>query len=191
MFFPFKLNLPIFKKLQHKPVSHRFVLRSLMIVLFLMVGVQIAHQLKTYSINSLSSKEVDNTLYVSIFKGIEIDEVIHVLQLNDTISKRKVEGKHIVYILPADMYISELPMQEPDKQYNHMRYHDYDFTKLKVVYTKPMGEKLLKGDHVLFNTKQLIPLREIRLDIDRHVILSIQHLNMEQINYKNIPQPVF
>lgn len=169
---------------------------------FLIAGaLKLGNQLKKFSINALHSQNEKDEIYVSIFELNE-DQIrtISEIAINDRHVREMLEGscgkeyKRINYILPADMYISEIPMIRHDYVSCHVYNNQYNISKYKIVYSVARmndGKEVKDGRDILFCTMALDPLAEVWVDINSKKVIRFVSIPATTMRYKNIPEPVF
>ena len=198
MFLPFKIfpsRLSSSKKLS-LPV--KIILTALFYFSLTALSVQAADLLKRASIDMLYSYNSGNTLYISIFESNEekIKRIVEVADNNYKISSIKqaeVNTFYINYILPSDMYLSEVPMLKPGNASIHVFQRNYSPDKIKVIFNKAVYNKgyKIQKDNVLFNSLSLEPVAEVWMDPVNNRIVKIIELSGKEVRYKNIPEPLF
>ena len=169
-------------------------------VLSLTAALQTAKLIKKASISSLYSGYEKNTVYLSIYKmpETEMDGIISALNKNREIRNalekyNNENARFINYILPADMYISEIPMMKPENALCHVYTSSYSDI-YKIVYTTakfPVPFKSEGKKDVLFNTAGLNPVIEVRYDKNSNRISDVLLLPAAVSRYENTPEPVF
>ncbi|MFO7445717.1 MAG: isoprenylcysteine carboxylmethyltransferase family protein [Ignavibacteriaceae bacterium] len=198
MFLPVKIPyLKIFPNF--KPgIKGKTILVSALYLFILFSSIQFADFLKKHSINSLYTIDTGKGLFLSVFKKNpnEIKQVIDLINSNElagSISGKSRSNKFINYILPTDMYISEIPMVKLENAGNHIVKSEYTSDKIKVILTEAMikNKKNVKGADILYNVISLKPEAEIWIDLNTKSIIKSFRLNSSNIRYKNIPEPVF
>jgi hypothetical protein len=100
---------------------------------------------------------------------------------------------YINYILPSDLYISEIPMKKIDGvDCDHFLQRDYSGSTFKIIFTKAeiRNNRSVEGKLILLNTLKRAPLLEVRIDIVQNRIIEIADPSTE-MNYGNIPMPIF
>lgn len=193
MFLPVKFNLRFSK-------SKKSILLAGFFILAILGAILAGKYLKHASIASLHSKYEKNSVYISISEitDLQINKIVKSI-LNDneiqTILNKYTDTnvKLINYILPLDMYISEIPMIKPENESCHVFTSSHS-TMYKVVYTKakfPTDITLKDNTDILYYTTRLEPLIEVWYDMERNKILKKMELPVTASRYKNIPEPIF
>ena len=189
MFLPF-FNIPY-------PKKQKALFLIVLYILVLFVALQTGRYIKHSSIASLYSECEGKATYVSIFKmpANQMNTIVATLNKNEKIRNLLKEQENellISYILPTDMYISEIPMVKPQNENCHVYNSRYSIN-CKIVYTQaklPNG-KVKDENDALFNAIQLYPLIEAWYDIRTKTITKIIELPASSIQYKNTPEPIF
>lgn len=189
MFFPFRFKPFSDFRLKFKPV-----LAIGLYILLLSGSFLIANGLKKISISNLYLQQDGKNTYLSILsdKETNLEELIELGKNSnqvDSFLKGNIE-KLVTYVLPTDMYISEIPMQAPKEVYSHVSGHKYDNRYYKLVYTKANLRFKDKKDIGLQNALSVLPILEVRIDTQTKEILEIIKLEGTQ-RYMNISEPVF
>jgi len=162
-------------------------------------SIYIAKGIKNASISQLHSSYTNNSVNISILKQseAEIKELMSLAESNfsvDSLINSKIRNEKMInYLLPADMYISEIPMERPDVETCHVYSNEYNSKLYKLVYTTAsIKEKTgqVSGSEILIKSLSTIPLLEVWIDLTKKQILKIIPLSGTQ-RYENIPEPVF
>jgi protein-S-isoprenylcysteine O-methyltransferase Ste14 len=177
-----------------------FIMLCLYVVL-IFAAIKIGTLLKKSSIDSLYSRIDKKEMYVSIFEltGEQMDRLIETSNSDPLISEllhmiSDKDIKLINYILPVDMYISEIPMIIQDSASCHVYNNKYDISKYKIVYSAAKmkdREDVQDGRDILFHTIALEPLAEVWIDINTKKVIKSVSIPAKTGRYKNIPEPVF
>lgn len=94
--------------------------------------------------------------------------------------------------MPADMYMSEIPMIKRADAANHMLRNRYSSEEIKIITTKVKAkEGFSSNNNILLNALCLGPVYETWVDMRNKKIINSFQLSDKQIRYKNIPEPVF
>lgn len=162
------------------------------------ISFAVATSLKAYSIENLYSYESDG-YWLSIFKMEEtqFSVIRSILENNPKIvslmlSKAGDKKDLINYVVPAEMYISEIPMVEPANFSCHELPENYNPNLIKVIVTQGVykNKHHLRGARLLEKVRILKPILEVHLDIGSHKVLKLIKLPDEP-RYQNIPEPIF
>jgi protein-S-isoprenylcysteine O-methyltransferase Ste14 len=193
MFLPIKFNVRFL----------RFRTPLLIAGLYLLTvfaALQTSRILKRVSISSLYSNVEKNAVYLSIHEipALKMSSMIEDLKTSQEIQRflnnsHNENAKLINYILPLDMYISEIPMIKPDDENCHVR-QSSSSVNYKIVYTAaglPEDAELKSEKDILYHATRLKPLIEVWYDLKAGRILKITALPAAVLRYKNIPEPVF
>ena len=136
----------------------------------------------------LSCKE----LFKKAGRKINVREAL--LKEKCSVLYNKTVNMLISYILPVEMYISEIPMQTLDEASCHVYSNEYDPLVYKVIYTEAYAKKDFKDNsinEVLGKTLSLKPLLEVWVDIKTKTIVKFTKLTFSHLKYENIPEPIF
>jgi protein-S-isoprenylcysteine O-methyltransferase Ste14 len=202
MFIPVKFNAleNLFYNLSAKFGKGTLYVTTYILLLITSLGV--AKILQTYSINNLFKLEKNNIIFVSI---TEIEEN-NILFIDDIISKDSLVANKISstiinsnwlinYIVPQEVFISEIPMTfVNNNKYaarNHFMNNSTNKTdKYKVIITKAIGEKVSDYRSLFRQPTILIPVVEVWIDLTKKSITKIYD-SVSNSRYENIPVPIF
>ncbi len=164
------------------------------------IAIMAAIGIEMLSIRHLYSYSDSEGTWLSIYKTEEIEfkKLSGLIQSSGTIDSlimHKAAGKNelINYVLPAEMYISEIPMIKPDGEACHVEAGQYDHSNTKIIITKGIHGKagrILKNNRLVQHTLTLQPITEVWVDTKSFTISKIIDLP-ESERYSNIPEPVF
>jgi protein-S-isoprenylcysteine O-methyltransferase Ste14 len=203
MFIPAKLISQItftritFSKPIHRLLSLIFYLLAIAVVIYFS-GVA-----RIWSMNQLYAVYTVDAAYISITKMDE--QAIHDIidcALADTAVQRRLyqnsaspEIKYINYILPADLYLLEIPMNEPENSTTaHFLPGKPSTDKIKIVFTRAevrvKRDVPVRGTEILKDVASRIPVMELYLDLKQKKIMEIKNPPV-QAALKDIAMPVF
>jgi len=197
MFFPVKITF-----IKYIPAKRwqRISMLSGLFIIVIISAVQIADFFKQKSIDALYLKYHDETgIFLSVFEKndrqfSQIIDLVNPTNIHYSKSANYEQESFINYILPEDMYISEIPMYKPEDAPNHIFSHQYSVQNLKVIVTKAkLKEEIENQDYksILLNALSLNPIAEIHIDLFKMKISETRPLTQKNIRYKNIPEPIF
>jgi len=195
MFLPFKPRNNRQGLLDKLPLKIRPIALVGIYTITLFVTVLIADGIKQASITNLYKIEKSNVNYISVIEKTDedFDKLIKAVLQNqrvDSVLLANPNQKLICYVLPAEMYISEIPMQAPKSTYSHIWGHEYDGLKYKLVYTRANLRYNDPERANLINTLSVYPLLEVWIDSKTNEVLKVIKLKGTQ-RYGNISEPVF
>jgi len=204
MFFPFT----IFKKgkVFTLPVSglKRGVTVGLLYLASVLVSLGFARILHHLSIDSLDTRFVNNSLFIAI-TGIEqntFDEIIKTALKDDNVKgvlhnvDKTGNSQFLSYVLPGDMYISEIPMSMENVI---DRDHFLAGTELssnntifKIIFTIPIpiNNSISKDKNILLNTYSIDPAFEVWVDTEKKEVIKVIQLPKDK-RYGHTPVPVY
>ncbi len=164
------------------------------IALLVAIGIEI------FSIKQLYSCSSAEGTWLSIYKTEEVEftKLSGLIQSSGTIDSlimHKAAGKNklINYVLPADMYISEIPMIKPDNEACHVGSERDKSSDIKIIITRGIhrkADRTLAGNSLIQHALTLQPIAEVWVDTKSLTISKIIDLP-ESERYANIPEPVF
>lgn len=186
-----------FKKIN---ISKRFntgekILTGILLYCMLMFGgLAGANMLKEYSVEALYKHEIENVTYLSLFeaKSDLFNSIDSALRSNSKVlSLFEEQNIEIInYILPYDMYISEIPMTKPYAASCHIYSKEYNMDTIRVVISKAQFPDSNEKGNTLYNCVRAIPLTEVIVNTITYEILEILAPNKIR-RYKNMPEPIF
>ena len=197
--------LPVnFKKLFpgkiHFDRKHKVLLLISLYLIIITSSLMVARQIKKIAIRKLYTIVQNNHQYLSVTRKSKSDifKITSIVQ-SDSISnamlndKITTDSKVIGYILPADLFISEIPMDTPDSTSCHIYNNDYGNSVYKVIFTEVITRKnkKMKEKNYLIEGLNLKPLIEVWINISTGIILKRMELSLADLKYGNIPEPLF
>lgn len=154
---------------------------GLAFVATLVVFTTAALGLRSYAISNFYTLEADNQVYLSTVTLSDADMAkvsqiafnsIQAAPARDAIA----QGQHLLnYVLPLQMYVSEIPMYLPAGQvFGHSVPHDRDKNKYKVIFTTAVfgGEGLPDGGSILWHAVNKSPIIEVWVDMAKSAVIA-------------------
>ena len=138
-----------------------------------------AYGLRVHSMKAMYTLSTDEGVYVSVVKIADPDLAAAVEIASGAPQARKVlaEGGHVLgYIVPTEMYISEIPMHlPPGEAFGHTVPPDRDPALHKVIFTRAIfgGDGLPPGGNVLWHAVNKFPLLEVHVDLHTRDVTAI------------------
>lgn len=201
MFLPFHISF--LDKLPSLPKSG--LKRYLAIILFYVVtsaaAIGWATGLESWSLNSLYGLYFKDAAYISVIKVEEntLKQIVNIASANAEVQMRlatdSIEpgAKFINYVLPVELYVSEIPMKKDEGvEGHHFLPKNYSGSLFKIIFTKAetRTKQKVEGKAILLNTLKQVPVLEVRIDLIQNRIMEILNPSTE-MNYENIPMPVY
>ena len=157
--------------INHRPLAATLLRAMLLYILIVMSGTIVAAQIKRFSISQLYAVYSDDYCAISLTnldKGTIRNIVTQGLEaLRSSGVSRDYPGenhKGIIYLVPANWEVSEIPMHVPAEAISHMhRGRSKKISHYRVVFTQaaiPEGSDL-KGKAILDQTKSIDPVLEV------------------------------
>lgn len=177
----------------------RLITCTVSFVLILVAGSLIAHSLRQHAISSLYTLQDEKGIYLSITRLSEnklshIAAVARTHQDTDVVLSTLSESeRYIAYVLPTQMYISEIPMMLPEGQvFGHSIPESRDPDRYKVIYTRAefpiVG--LPKGENILYHALNKHPLIEVHINLSTEAVEQVSP-PPEKSFYPDVQVPVF
>ena len=186
MFVPFKWPLSV--KLPGPPKSRTIkVLGVFVLYLFsLLVSIGLARGIQSFALDSLYALYSANSVYLSVGRmapetmealiGIAGSDVRVRTKVDDTGSGLK--AKYLNYLLPADWYISEIPMNmKGEGSGNHfLGLPDSQKDLYKIIYTRAVLKQGMEaeGKDLLLNIVHRVPIVEVWVDLSRRKVIDVK-----------------
>lgn len=195
MFLPFKLSfLPKLPKQKSKKVVS-------LICLYLVAVASIlgaAKGLNTLTIDSLYATYTDRSVNVALnrLSGERIDDAISIALYDDTVAAKLavfyINDSFINYVLPAEWFAAEIPMNGVAYTRGHSSPGDYDQSLYKVIITKAdMRDGTdATGKEILMSVRLREPVVEVWVDLSARTVIKVLDMP-EEIKYQGIPVAVF
>lgn len=196
-FLPFRLSL-----LQRLPRPATTAKKILMIaatyLLVLSLALGAAKGLQQWSINSLYAVYTHNSVDLAVCKlaDEQINSIMGIVRADPKVVSLLADynerTQYINYILPAEWYAAEVPMNNVKLGQGHRSPSNYDRKQFKVILTKGVnkGDRAVPTSKLLLNLSKREPIAEIRIDLTEHKVTSILAMP-EDIRYEGIPVAVY
>ncbi len=205
MFIPAKLIPHITSAASTPAKSTQHLLFFIFYPIAIAVAIYFSGLARTWSINQLYAIYTADAVYISITKMDE--QAIHDIidcALADTVVQRRLshnyetpEIKYINYILPADLYMLEIQMNEPENPAAvHFLPVKQSTEKVKIVFTRvemrvKRGVQVqVPGEEILKNVAGRIPVMEVYIDFTQKNIIEIKDPPVRAV-LKDITMPVY
>lgn len=177
----------------------RLTARLASIVLVLAAGTLIALGIRQHAIASLYIHQDKQGIYLSVTQLGE-NELSHIAEIARThqdtglvLSKLNESDRFIAYVLPTQMYISEIPMMLPEGEvFGHSIPESLDPDLYKVIYTRaefPI-EGLPESENILYHALNKHPLIEVHINLSTEAVEKVL-LPPVQSYYPDVQVPVF
>ena len=201
MFLPFRF--PVTDKLPSLPRAG--VQRYLSILAVYMVtciaAIALANGLRTWSLSNLYTLDTGGAVYLSVSKADPntLKRIIDIALSNPDVSSRLKSEKEcddlkfVNYILPAEWYVSEIPMNPVEGTHGgHFHPARYDRALYKIIFTRAelRTGQAAEGKDILVKTKKRRPVVEVTVDLSRERVSRIT-APPTTTKYENIPVPIF
>ncbi len=201
MFLPWPISFRSKRNFLPKSKIWRLLNIFLIYGLLSFLTVIAANGLKSWSVNNLYGLFYDDQAFVSV-AAIEtktMKELVRIVCNHPDLKKRIEIGtdsrqqKFINYLLPAEWYVSEIPMNRVEgARGGHFHPKKYDRNLQRVVFTlaeiRPGREA--KGRDILLQTVKTEPLLEVVVSLEKKQVLGIKD-PPNQKKYAGIPVPLF
>lgn len=195
MFLPFKL--PRLKWLSSLPQSRLFrsLFAAALYIVILSSALALGVLLKRQSLDSLYAIYSPQSVSISAAQ-LDTDTLKHIQQiaLDDPqvqaqLSTLGTEARFINYVMPAEWYIAEVPMQNGG---GHILPRDYDRRFYKIIFTLahfPAGQSA-DGKEILLTAVHKTLIIEAWVDLSTGLVTQVMPAS-EQIKYDGIPVPIY
>jgi protein-S-isoprenylcysteine O-methyltransferase Ste14 len=199
MFLPFRITFikNLGNRIKDRLGSAYFSI--LLITFSLIISFYIAIGLKSLSLESLYTYTTYNAVYISVHKLDEIQiKKIRDIALYDDEVKRKLSDlgfnpRLLNYVVPADWYISEIPMHVTESDPQHfLRTTGYAKNTYKIIFAEPVFSCncVISGKKIIGSARTIKPVMEVWLDKTLETVIDIKQPPTDD-RYENVPLPVF
>ena len=199
MFLPFRITFikNLGNRIQDKLGSAYFSI--LLITFSLIISFFIAIGLKSLSLENLYTYTTNNAVYISVHKLDELQiKKISDIALSDDEVKRKLSDlgsnpRLLNYVVPADWYISEIPMHVTESDPQHfLRTTGYAKSAYKIIFAEPVFSCncVISGKKIIGSARTIKPVMEVWLDKTLETVIDIKQPPTDD-RYENVPLPVF
>jgi protein-S-isoprenylcysteine O-methyltransferase Ste14 len=199
MFLPFRITFikNLGNRIKDRLGSADF---SILLITFSRISAfYIAIGLKSLSLESLYTYTTYNAVYISVHKLDEIQiKKIRDIALYDDEVKRKLSDlgfnpRLLNYVVPADWYISEIPMHVTESDPQHfLRTTGYAKNTYKIIFAEPVFSCncFISGKKIISSARTIKPVMEVWLDKTLETVIDIKQPPTDD-RYENVPLPVF
>jgi protein-S-isoprenylcysteine O-methyltransferase Ste14 len=197
MFLPFRI--PLVDKLPALPKSglKRLLAIAGLYLLTMAAGLGLAMGLKTLTVSSLYAVYQPDAAYVATAQldNATIEQITRIalsdVEIQARLASAGKDAKFINYIVPAEWYVSEIPMNQASDR-GHYSPADYDRNRYKIIFTqvKLRTNPDSEGKDILLNASQRTPIVEVWVDLAQNTVTEIKN-PPTVIKYENIPVPVY
>jgi len=196
MFIPLPLRI---EKLPRFPPSggKRIFAQSLLFISVLAVGITGARFAEHYSLNSLYTYSTPDSVTVSVVKvdPKSLENIVAVAIGHQDVRKRLMKQgrkrRYLNYVLPAEWYVSEVPMETKEGFY-HLQPEDYDRNLYKIIFTEVelRGGEYKDASEFLGLVIRRLPVAEVWIDLGRSRVTEVKD-PPHAIKYENIPVALY
>jgi protein-S-isoprenylcysteine O-methyltransferase Ste14 len=139
-----------------------------------LLAVLVAVGIRDFTIGQLYTRTTSDSVYLAVTRmtDAELAEVVRIASEQPavvaTLSAAGPGARFLNYVLPTEMYVSEIPMQLPaGARFGHSIPEDYDREKFKVIFTVAEfgGEEPPDAAGILRHAVNKFPLVEVHLDL--------------------------
>ena len=160
------------------------------------VGTLVALGIRVHAIDSLYTLDVQEGIYLSVV-SISDQDLTAIAQIASSAPEveRVTSGRnHLVnYVLPTQMYISEIPMElPPGKTFGHAVPPNRNPDLYKVIFTQAVfdGEGHPPRVDLLWSAVNKVPLAEVHLDLSTRKVVATFPPPAKPF-YGNVQVPIF
>ena len=170
MFLPARFGLRLWQPFGRRRLA-RFGAWVLAYAMTLGLALLVAFGIRIQAMNALYTHEVEDGVYLSVIEMSETDlaAVAHLAaSVPDVVQAVAGKTALINYVLPIEMYVSEIPMLlPPGESFGHTVPHDRDPAQYKVIVTEAVFDEqgLPEGGNILRHAVHKRPLREVHVDL--------------------------
>ena len=147
----------------------------------LIISVLLAQGIRSYTIANFYTLKTENSVFLSTvsISNEAIEDVSEIVltspEVTMVLKSLNKDTKFLNYVLPVNMYVSEIPMHLPEgKIFGHSEPKNWDKTKYKVILTKAVfgGSGLPDGGNVLGHMVNKQPLIEVWVDLTQNKVIK-------------------
>jgi protein-S-isoprenylcysteine O-methyltransferase Ste14 len=197
MFLPFKA--PLVGRLPHLPESgwKRRAAVAILYVVTLAAGVIAAELLESHSLKSLYTYSSSDSVTVSVVKMSPeaLETLVKTALASENVQMRlEKQGKgarFLNYVLPAEWFISEIPMESHEGSY-HLQPGDYNRSLYKIIFTMAdmRGAANAEPREFLRRVTRRTPVAEVWVDVVQARVIEVKEPPSD-IKYENIPVAIY
>ncbi|RPI75585.1 MAG: isoprenylcysteine carboxylmethyltransferase family protein [Desulfobacteraceae bacterium] len=201
MFLPFHVSFRPKRSFLPKSGLARYLAILSLYGITAMTAVVAANHLKSWSLNCLYALYTKDAAYISVSRTDTetLEQIARIALENPDVRKRMEQarpaagGKFINYILPAQWYVSEIPMKPTAGAVGgHHHPKDYDRNLIRIVFTKAKlrSDEETSGKDIPLRAAGTEPLLEIIVDLSQNKAIIVQDPPARK-KYAGIPVPLY
>jgi len=198
MFFPWKFS--VLEKLPPLPKTKgkRIIASAGVYISALVIAFGIAKGVNTFAINSLYAVYSENSATISLCRidTDKLEKIIAIAASNEQVKGRigwPDSGKTFLnYVLPAEWYAGEVPMNRVSLKGGHPSPSNYDDSLYKIVFTEAeiRKGKTAAGKAILTNVMARQPLAEVWVNVREQKVIQVLEIPVDY-QFKGVPVAVF
>jgi protein-S-isoprenylcysteine O-methyltransferase Ste14 len=201
MFLPFRMPLVsrLGRPVESKLARAAFIVAGYLLIMGAALGA--ARGVEHLSVASLYGYYTADSATVSLIEinDVDLKKVVETAMADGQVTERLVTGsadrsaRYLNYVLPADRYVSEIPMNPIEgAQMNHFLPSDHRGSLYRVVITRAVmrDDRQISGRDILLGAVGTIPLAEVLVDAESYAVVGVEDPAI-QGRYEGIPMPVF
>ncbi|HBV95606.1 MAG TPA: hypothetical protein DEF36_00950 [Desulfotomaculum sp.] len=197
MFLPVRINLPDRLRSFPKSGALRYLSLAAVFLTVTAAGIGAANWQKNYALDNMYILYARDSAYISLSE-VESGQLRRItdLALSDEsvrsrVIKKGPDSRFISYVLPADWYVAEIPMNDIEGR-GHYSPGGYNRSLYKIVFTRTElnTQEDVQGKEIILRASGLTPLVEVTVDLESNKVTEIKD-TPERIRYENVPTPVF
>lgn len=199
MFLP--IRTPLLDKLPSLPRSglKRYFALGAVFVLTVALSLIVSSTIRGWAVDSLFTFYSTDAAYISLGKidRIRLQRIVEVVQKDEAVQSRLANAggtespRFINYVLPAEWFVSEIPMNAVKGAGGHHAPAPSDGNRYKIVFTLATLRwgNGVSGRDLILNTVTRTPVMEVWID------LAGEELRIEEPpeagRYEGVPVPIF
>ena len=169
-------------------------------ILALLMTFATARAIHTYSINNLYTYATDSEVYLSLgqINSDDLSKMVHMVTADSKVAAslaeyRDPDQRFINYVMPASLFVSEVPMYVPDGQVpTHEWPSNKDQSRYKIIFSLAHfgPDRQAKNQAILLEAVNKTPVLEVWIDRTSQSIEKVLRPPADNF-YEGVPVPVF
>lgn len=196
-FFPYS-SYKVKKTNEKISMGMRFFSGLIAYLITLSVFLLIAMGLRSLTVNSLYAAYDKNSATIALCKIDKelIETIVRIAKTDENVQSYFSNSSTIInelnYILPAEWFAAEIPMNGVEYRKGHKSPKSYDSNRYKIIFSEAIvnNSENMNGKKILDRTMSIAPIVEVWVDVTNNKVTEIKDMP-ESIKYKGIPVAIF
>lgn len=171
-----------------------------LVICVTLVFLSAAFVVRDYSLSQITAAYAPDsaTISVALLDQKKVNRILNIA-LNDVEVQQRMNAvggaepaRYLNYVVPADWFLPDLPMEAIDEIQGHIQPRNYDTAKYKVLITRAglFRDPSSAGSDIVKMTYRRTPVALVKVDILAETVLAVE-TPPEHVKWGDIPTPLF